>query len=108
MARSPRLSGVALKNLARFARTRIGGIALQRVLRSDLGVDRLEALPDTLRSDVPLDTRAHPGRAPRAHESENLPWPAPGWAPTSATLAQAYREGRLSPREVTRKALAEA
>ncbi len=77
-ARSPRLSGLALKNLARFARTRIGGIALQRILRSDLGVDRLEALPDALRADVPLDTRAHSGRAPRHHASQDLPWPAPG------------------------------
>lgn len=108
MARSPRLSGAALKNLARFARTRIGGIALQRILRADLGIDRLEALSDTLRSDVPLDTRAHPGRAPRQHESQDLPWPSPGWAPTSATLTTAYREGRLSPREVVKRALEEA
>ena len=86
MARSPRLSGSALKNLARFARTRIGGIALQRILRSDLGVDKLDGLPDTLRSDVPLDTRAHPGRAPREHQSQDLPWPSAGWAPNSATL----------------------
>ena len=107
-ARSPRLSGVALKNLARFARTRIGGMALQRILRSDLGVDRLEALPDALRADVPLDTRAHSGRAPRSHASQDLPWPAPGWAPTSATLTAAYLEGRISPREVVMHALAEA
>lgn len=107
-ARSPRLSGVALKNLARFARTRIGGIALQRILRSDLGVDRLEALPDELHGDVPLDTRPHSGRAPRQHASQDLPWPAPGWAPTSATLTAAYLEGRLSPREVATHALAEA
>ena len=55
MARPPRLSGLALKNLARFGRTRIGGIALQRILRSDLGIDKLDALPDSLRDDVPLD-----------------------------------------------------
>ena len=107
-ARSPRLSGVALKNLARFARTRIGGIALQRILRSDLGVDRLEDLADALHGDVPLDTRPHSGRAPRQHASQDLPWPAPGWAPTSATLTAAYREGRLSPRDVVTRALAEA
>jgi Asp-tRNA(Asn)/Glu-tRNA(Gln) amidotransferase A subunit family amidase len=108
VARSPRLSGAALKNLARFARTRIGGVALQRILRADLGVDRLEALPDSLRSDVPLDTRAHPGRAPRGHASEDLPWPTAGWAPSSASLTTAYREGRLSPRDVVARALAEA
>ncbi len=108
LAKSPRFSGVALKNLARFARTRIGGIALQRILRADLGVDKLEALPDTLREDVPLDTRAHSGRAPRGHASAELPWPAQGWAPNSAALTDAYREGTVSPREVVKRALVEA
>ena len=107
MARSPRLSGTALKSLARFARTRIGGIALQRILRRELGVDRLEALPDTLRGDVPLETRAHPGRPPREHPSQDLPWPSPGWAPNSATLTAAYAAGSLSPREVVKRALVE-
>jgi len=108
VASSPRLSGAPLKNLARLARTRLGGVALQRMLRADLGVDRLEALPDSLRSDVPLDTRAHSGRAPRAHESQGLPWPSPGWAPSLQSLGAAYRERRLSPREVVTRALAEA
>src|SRR4051794_10710889 len=105
LARSPRLSGAALRTIAGFARTRIGGIAVQRMLRSDLGVDRLEALPDSLRDGVPLDTRAHSGRPPREHPSENLPWPSPGWAPTSAILTTAYRDGSLSPREVVKRAL---
>ena len=108
MARSPRLSGIALKNLARFARTRIGGMALQRILRADLGVDKLAALDDEHHADVPLDTRAHSGRAPREHASQELPWPSPGWAPNSVTLTAAYREGSLSPREVVKRALVEA
>jgi aspartyl-tRNA(Asn)/glutamyl-tRNA(Gln) amidotransferase subunit A len=108
VARSPRLSGTALKNLARFARTRIGGIALQRMFRSDLGIGLLEKLPDSHRADVPLDTRAHAGRAPREHESQDLPWPTPGWAPTAATITAAYREGRVSPRDVTARVLGEA
>jgi Asp-tRNA(Asn)/Glu-tRNA(Gln) amidotransferase A subunit family amidase len=108
VARSPRLSGAPLKNLARFARTRLGGVALQRILRADLGVDRLAALPDSLRSDVPLDTRPHSGRAPREHEGQYLPWPTPGWAPTSSSLTAAYRDGTLSPRDVVTRALAEA
>lgn len=107
VARSPRLSGATPKNLARLARTRIGGIALQRILRADLGVDKLEALPDTHRADVPLDTNAHAGRAPRQHASQDLPWPTQGWAPNSATLTEAYRQGTLSPREVVKRALVE-
>lgn len=94
--------------MARFARTRVGAIALPRVLRSDLGIDDLNGLPESARADVPLDTNAHPGRRPREHESQNLPWPEPGWAPTSTTLTAAYRDGKLSPREVVRRALAEA
>ena len=108
VARSPRLSGAALKNLARFARTRIGGIALQRILRADLGIDRLEGLADAHRSDVPLDTRPHAGRPPRAHASQELPWPTAGWAPSATTLTAAYKSGKLSPREVVVQALAEA
>jgi Asp-tRNA(Asn)/Glu-tRNA(Gln) amidotransferase A subunit family amidase len=107
VARSPRLSGTALKNLARFARTRIGGIALQRILRRDLGIDKLDALPDALRGDIPLDTNAHAGRGPREHASADLPWPTPGWAPNSATLTAAYRAGTLSPREIVKRALVE-
>ena len=107
LVRSPRLSGAALKNLARFARTRIGGIALQRLLRAELGVDALGALPDALRGDVPLDTRPHSGRPPRQHAGQQLPWPGTGWAPNSATLTSAYRSG-LSPRDVVTRALGEA
>jgi aspartyl-tRNA(Asn)/glutamyl-tRNA(Gln) amidotransferase subunit A len=105
---SPRLRGKALTNVARFARTRLGGIAIQRMFRTELGVAELASIPDSLRGDLPLDTRPHPGRAPRQFASENLPWPSGGWAPSSATLTQAYREGRLSPVEVIDAALAEA
>ncbi|MDB4940939.1 MAG: Aspartyl-tRNA(Asn) amidotransferase subunit [Labilithrix sp.] len=108
MARSPRLSGIALKNLARFARTRLGAAALPRVLRADLGVDTLAALPEELRGEIPLDTRAHSGRPPRQVASQDLPWPAPGWAPNAAVLTKRYAEGSLSPREVVEKAIADA
>src|SRR5215211_4366411 len=90
--RTPRFSGSALKNLARFARTRVGTATLQRVLRGELRIDRLAGLPDELRGDVPLDTNPHPGRPPRQMRSSELPLPAGGWAPTSARIAKAYRE----------------
>ncbi len=87
----------------------MGGIALQRVLRTDLRIDRLASLPDELRGDVPLDTNAHPGRPPRVVQSEELPLPgSESWAPTSAALTAAYRAGTLSPREVVRRAFEEA
>lgn len=107
--RPPRLSGAPLKSLARFARTRVGGLAVQRILRADLAIDALAALPDELRGDLPLDTNPHPGRPPRAASGASLPLPKPQtWAPTSATLTAAYRSGKASPREVVRRALDEA
>ena len=109
VARSPRLSGASLRNLARIARTRLGALALNRVLRAELRVDRLAALADDLRGDVPLDTNAHPGRPPRTVPSEGLPLPTGrSWAPTSTTLTHAYRTGKASPRDVVRRALDEA
>lgn len=104
---SPRLSGTPLRSLARLSKTRMGSRALQRMLRGDLGVDRLAELPEALRGDVPLDTRPHPGRAPRDLPSEGLPITSHGWAESSATLTAAYRDGRRSPFEVAQKVLAE-
>lgn len=106
--RSPRISGAPLKNLARFARTRVGGLTLQRILRSDLKIDRLGEIPDELRGDVPLDTNAYPGRPPRQAISQGLPLPRGTWAPSMTTLADAYRSGKTTPREVVMRAFAEA
>jgi Asp-tRNA(Asn)/Glu-tRNA(Gln) amidotransferase A subunit family amidase len=107
--RSPRLNGIALRNLARFARTRVGGIALQRVLRGDLKIDRLAALPDELRGDLPLDTNVHPGRPPRSGNGDGLPLPTPQtWASSGASLTAAFRAGKVSPREVAVQAFKEA
>jgi aspartyl-tRNA(Asn)/glutamyl-tRNA(Gln) amidotransferase subunit A len=97
-----------LHNLARFARTKVGSLALQKVLRAELRIDQLHALPDELRGDVPLDTNAYPGRAPRVSPSEELPLPSGAWGPSMTTLAAAYRERKASPREVVQKVIAEA
>lgn len=107
--RSPRINGLPLKQLARFSRTALGHAALRKVFRTELRIERLEAIPDALRGDVPLDTNVHPGRAPRAAASANLPPPnGQGWAPSGATLAAEYRAGRRSPVEVVDRAIAEA
>ena len=108
MARSPRISGAPLEQLAKVARTRFGGATLQRIFRKDLGVDRLDALPETMRSDIPLDTRPHPGRPPREVAGAGLPLPPSGWSPSGTTLTSLYREGKASPREVVKRALSEA
>lgn len=108
MARTPRISGAPLEKLAGFARSTLGGITLPRVLRGDLGIDDLAALPEELRGDVPLDTRPHPGRAPRVRERTDLPLPEGPWSASAARLARAYERGEVTPREVTQRALAEA
>ena len=108
MARPPRISGAPLEKLAAFARTKVGGLTLQRVLRSDLGIDELARLPEELRGDVPLDTRPHPGRPPRAREPRGLPLPEGPWGVSTTKLARAYERGETTPREVTERALAEA
>ena len=107
--RSPRISGLPLKSLARFAHTAIGRATLQKVLRSDLQIDRLERIPDALRGDVPLDNNVHPGRAPRAAESQNLPAPnGQGWSPSSAALVAQYSDGHHSPVDVIDRVIAES
>lgn len=84
-------------------------MALQRVFRAELRIDHLADLGESIRGDIPLDTNAHPGRPPRKHASENLPLPTGhGWAPSLTTLTAAYRSGKVSPREVTKRVLEEA
>ncbi len=73
-----------------------------------MGIDRLAALPDAWRGDPPLDALPQAGRPPRGGAGEGLPWPEGGWAPTTRSLTEAYRAGRLSPPEVVARALAEA
>jgi aspartyl-tRNA(Asn)/glutamyl-tRNA(Gln) amidotransferase subunit A len=107
--RAPRISGLPLKQLARFARTNLGHAALRKIFRADLKIERLETIPDSLRGDVPLDTNVHPGRPPREAASENLPAPnGVGWAPSAATLTARYRDGSLTPVDVIDRAIAEA
>ncbi len=105
---TPRLSGAVLRQLVRLSRTRPGALALQRILRAELGIDRLATLPDGLRGEVPLDVLPRPGRPPRAGAGAGLPPPRGGWAPTARSLAEGYRAGRVSPAEVVARALAEA
>src|SRR5258707_12307421 len=103
--KTPRLSGYPLASLARLARSKVGGIAIRGILRGELKVGQLSELPDSLRGDVPLDTRALQARPPRRGEDAKLATSESGWAPTSASFASAYRAGRVTPREVVSRAL---
>jgi Asp-tRNA(Asn)/Glu-tRNA(Gln) amidotransferase A subunit family amidase len=106
MPAAPRISGRALRSLARFARTRVGAAALSRVMRGELRLRELEALPDDARGPMPVDTRPLQGRPPRRAEDLGLPPPADkAWSGTSAAYARAYREGTTTPRAVAERAL---
>jgi Asp-tRNA(Asn)/Glu-tRNA(Gln) amidotransferase A subunit family amidase len=103
------MSGYALASLARLARSKMGGLALRGILRGELKVGQLAELPDSLRGDVPLDTRALQARPPRATHDAKLGVPGEkAWAGTSDAFAAAYRAGRTTPRAVAERALDQA
>jgi aspartyl-tRNA(Asn)/glutamyl-tRNA(Gln) amidotransferase subunit A len=106
MATTPRLSGFALRTVARIARSDAAAFALKQILRKDLHVDELARLPDAMRGDFPNDTRAWQARPPRAGSDAKLPLPARPWSPTSDALTEAYRSGKRTPREVVDRVLA--
>ncbi len=102
-----RISGPALVALARLAKTRVGAAVLYRTLRAELCIDRLDGLPDTMRADVPLDTRPLQARARHFDVGQRLPYSARPWSTTADKLTGAYRGGALSPVEAVRVALDE-
>ena len=105
MPRSPRISGLALKSVARFVRSRVGSLALPRILRAELKVDQLAALPDEMRGPLPLDNCPIAGRPPRTAHDANLPMPPPPWSGASETYAAAFRAGTITPTDVAERAL---
>jgi aspartyl-tRNA(Asn)/glutamyl-tRNA(Gln) amidotransferase subunit A len=105
VALSPRISGTALRTLARLSHTRAGARAFFQIMRSDLRVGRLQDLPEELFGAMPIDNRPLAGRPPRQGPDAKLPPPPLPWTATSATLIEAYRSGRTTPREVVDRAL---
>jgi Asp-tRNA(Asn)/Glu-tRNA(Gln) amidotransferase A subunit family amidase len=105
MAMAPRISGRALRAVARLSRTRAGARLLYEVFRSDLRMGHLAALPEALLGEVPIDNRPRGARPPRLGNVEELPLPEAPWSGTSETLGRAYRSGATTPREVVERAL---
>ncbi len=111
MPRPPRLSGVALRTLARAARTPVGAAAIYRLLRGDLRLDRLAALADARRGEFPLDSVPIQARPPRHADAdgERHPLPPGGpWPVTCDVLTRAYRARDLTPLTVAKRAIAGA
>jgi Asp-tRNA(Asn)/Glu-tRNA(Gln) amidotransferase A subunit family amidase len=100
---------MALRALARVARTGVGAHAIYRVLHADLRIFELQALDDDLRGEVPLDTLPLKAREPRAGAGESHPVPsARSWPRTTEALTRAYATGDTTPLEVARRATAAA
>jgi aspartyl-tRNA(Asn)/glutamyl-tRNA(Gln) amidotransferase subunit A len=108
MPHSPRLSGFALAAAARFVRSPIGATALSSLLRKELKVGELRALPEELRGTLPIDARPMAGRPPRVVSHAELAPPPTPWSGSSASIADAYRAGRTTPEELVEKALTQA
>jgi aspartyl-tRNA(Asn)/glutamyl-tRNA(Gln) amidotransferase subunit A len=108
MPHSPRLSGFALTAAARLVRSRFGATALSTLLRKELKVDELRALPEQLRGPFPLDARPIAGRPPRVKPHAALAPPRAPWCGSSASIGDAYRAGRTTPEELVEKTLAQA
>ncbi len=104
----PRISGRALRTLVRATdaeplRRLLGGI-----LRKDLGLEAARALPERCRLDVPLHAKVWQARRthPRASQELALPTATPKSLGALA-LRKKFKEGSLTPREVTERAIAE-
>ena len=105
----PRISGGALRQLSRFARTRPGAALMKRVFLADLGIRELANVPEDLLGDFPISNRPVRGRPPRAGEDLGLGMPTgKAWAGLSASFTGAYRSRTANPREVVDRALAAA
>ncbi|MBL8609661.1 MAG: amidase [Myxococcales bacterium] len=83
-------------------------MALFKMLRSELRIDELGALPNRLRGPVPLDNRPLAAADPRAWEDERLSAPAAPWSLTAERVVDAYRRKAITPTELVTRVLAAA
>lgn len=80
---------------------------LAGLLRAQLGIDALRALPLALRGPLPFDLAPRAAREPHVRRSRGLGVPRPTRRTrTVADLAHAYRSGHTTPELVVRRALA--
>lgn len=101
----PRLSGRALRAIVRATDADPFRRLVGALIRSDLKLDALRALPAELRGPAPLSAR--PVQAQRAPQRSSADLPLPSTSrehtPTAARFTALYQSGALSPVEVTRR-----
>ncbi|UJR82653.1 amidase [Sandaracinus amylolyticus] len=101
----PRISGRALRALVRSTDADPVRHVVAALMRRDLKIDGLRALPASVRGPMPLHARPVQARLPPKRASQDLPLPAidRDHVPTAAHFAALYRSGALDPVELTRR-----
>jgi aspartyl-tRNA(Asn)/glutamyl-tRNA(Gln) amidotransferase subunit A len=104
-----RISGRTLTALVTAMRHTPARGPLTQLLRADLGIERVRALPSELRGALPLTTAPVRARGDHTRASEGLPLPQPLGLPRSAAaLHAAFRRGSHDPVAVAERALSGA
>jgi len=105
MAKTPRISGRALRVFARSLRASPVRDLVVKLVRKDLGITALRALDVGERSEFPLDTRPLRARASHERPSGGLTWPTSKSAPrTSEQLRRAMADRQTDPPELADRA----
>ena len=103
----PRLTGRALRGVVRATDAEPVRYMLGKLLRGDLGIDAVRALPESVRGELPLSAR--PEQARRAHPRATQDLPLPSARPQSrgaAAWIASYAEKKTTPTEITERAIA--
>src|SRR6478736_3133494 len=104
-----RISGRALSALVTAVRKTPARVPLTRLLRGQLGIDALRALPPDDRGTLPFSHAPLRGRSDIQRPSAELPLALPGsWPRSVANLAEYYRDGRANPVDVVTRSLTHA
>jgi len=105
MPKTPRISGRALRVLARSLRASPVRDLVVKLVRKDLGVEQLRALAFELRSELPLDARPVRARASHERPSAGLASGPRTSAPrTGEQLRRALAERRVTSAELVERA----
>jgi Asp-tRNA(Asn)/Glu-tRNA(Gln) amidotransferase A subunit family amidase len=106
----PRLSGTVLRSLIAATAAEPVRRGLIALMRKDLGMDAMSALPAALRQSLPLNARPLRARRERARgSSADLPLPkASAILPSAAVYHERYRKKDAKPDVVCERVIAEA
>ena len=104
-----RISGRTLRTLVQAVRRTPARHLASKLLRRDLGIDELRALPPDARGAISPDVRPVRARDDHARGSKSLGNPQTDrWPRSVAAIAAAYRDGKATPSEVVERSLSAA